>query len=167
MGLFSFLAKPTPLTVAERLRDHVLFLKTSPAEQACIAGLRIDLPKYVEERLLMRIGFMQSTVSFYLNETPCREIRDCREILGQMFVDYMTSRPGVSSENGGSLYARASEEYMLQKPHELAGRLLTNLYGGEHKPLEPMAATQFLRLTHGLMREAMELSRDLTAKLRP
>lgn len=115
----------------------------------------------------MRLGFMQSAVSFYLNETPCREIRDCREILGQMFVDYMISRPGASSDEGGSLYARAAEDYILQQPHELAGRMLANLYDGENKPLDPMAATQFLHLTHGLAREAMELARDLTAKLKP
>ena len=166
MGLFDIFLPLTPIVAAERLCDAALSLDVTTTEQEIASGIGAELHILVKERLLFRIGFTEASVSFFYSNDPHPRIEEMGDHLSKLFSHYMFSRPGVPKEIAAGLYVRAQREYILAQPNEMAGRMLTNIFNGEPRTLDPQVQLKFLELVHGYAKTSMVLAGELAKKLR-
>lgn len=166
MGLFSFFASLTPKHAADRIIAFATAINVSNDELNVAMAIGAETHLLVKERVLFRLAFALSSVSYFHGKGPHPKIRELYEILDSQAFHYLFTIPGVSGDEAGQLWARARSDYMVKLPNELASLMITNIHANEFKPVSPQAMAAFLTLVHGYARESMTQAGELAKKLR-
>lgn len=120
MGIFSFLSKPSPAQVAQKISLVALSLEVMPNEHSVATALGVDISRLVSERVQFMVGLSEATIAYAHLQSKRSEFREALLSLREVYLRHFERLPGVDPNLGRQVYERARARYIMRMPADLA-----------------------------------------------
>lgn len=158
MGIFSFLLKPNPSQVAQKISLMALSQDVTPSERAAADVLAVDISRLVSERIQLMVGISEATIAYSHRESSRPEFREALLALQRIYLLHFERLPGLDPEIGRQVYERARARYIMRMPTELALIFNDQLESPSHWDRAP----EIDYLPQGIPQQAVALADEYT-----